>query len=149
MFRGKFQHTLDPKGRMSVPTRFRDNIPEISGVKQLVITWAMDGDCLWAYPYGEWEAIEKEIEQRPSNPGKEAFVREFIGNAHDLPVDRMGRVLVPPVLREMAGLNKQVVLVGALKKFEIWDQDRYAANQDSTDSRATAKEYYQSEDIRI
>jgi len=132
-----------------VPTRFRDTIPETNGQKQLVITWGMDGSCLWAYPFKEWEIIEREIEQRPSNPGKEAFVREFIGNAHDLMMDRLGRVLIPPVLREMAGINKQVVLVGALKKFEIWDQDRYAKTQESQDSRAMAQDYYQSEDIRI
>ncbi|MBW2060170.1 MAG: division/cell wall cluster transcriptional repressor MraZ [Deltaproteobacteria bacterium] len=149
MFKGNFQHTIDPKGRMSVPTRFRDLIPDDGHGKQLVITWGMTGECLWAYPQEDWEEIEEQIRRTKSSPQKDAFVRNFIGNAHECTLDKMGRILIPPTLREKAGLKKHIVAVGALQKFEIWDQERYKAFEQGEVPQTLAQEFYESEEIRI
>ena len=134
---------------MSVPTRFRGLMPDKGDGRQLIITLGMTGDCLWAYPQDEWKDIEAQIKQTKSSLQKDAFVRNFIGNAHDCAIDKMGRVLIPAVLREKAALEKQVVIVGALQKFEIWDQDVFKGLEESKDSLALAQDFYNSEEIRI
>ncbi|MBW2621488.1 MAG: division/cell wall cluster transcriptional repressor MraZ [Deltaproteobacteria bacterium] len=149
MFKGNFPYTIDPKGRMSVPTRFRGLMPDEGDGKQLVVTLGMTGQCLWAYPQEEWKEIENQITQTKSSLQKDAFVRNFIGSAHECTIDKMGRVLIPAVLREKAGLKKQVVIVGALQKFEIWDQGVFKGLEESEDSFAQAQRFYESEEIRI
>ncbi len=83
------------------------------------------------------------------NSVEDAFVRNFIGNAHECTIDKMGRVLIPLILREKASLKKQVVIVGALKKFEIWDKDVFKDLEESEDSFSQAQEFYESEEIRV
>ncbi len=149
MFKGNFPYTIDPKGRMSVPTRFRGLMPDQGDGRQLVITLGITGQCLWAYPQEEWKEIENQITQTKSSLQRDAFVRNFIGNAHECTIDKMGRVLIPLVLREKASLKKQVVIVGALKKFEIWDKDVFKGLEESEDSFTQAQEFYESEEIRV
>jgi MraZ protein len=149
MFKGNFPYTIDPKGRMSVPTRFRGLMPDQGDGRQLVITLGITGQCLWAYPQEEWKEIENQITQTKSSLQKDAFVRNFIGNAHECTIDKMGRVLIPLVLREKASLKKQVVIVGALGKFEIWDKDVFKGLEESEDSFTQAQEFYESEEIRV
>ena len=134
---------------MSVPTRFRGLMPDKGDGKQLVITLGMTGQCLWTYPQEEWKDLENQIKQTKSSLQKDAFVRNFIGNAHECTIDKMGRVLIPAVLREKAGLKKQVVIVGALQKFEIWDHEIFISLEESEDSLAQAQQFYESEEIRI
>ena len=123
MFRGRHHHTIDPKGRLSIPSRFRDELAE-RGTDTLVLT---EGDhCIWAYPMDEWERLEEKLRQQPQlSVEMRNFLRTTVASAKDCPVDRAGRTLVPPELREFAGLNKDVVIQGALAKFEIWSQDRW------------------------
>lgn len=149
MFKGNFPYTIDPKGRMSVPTRFRGLMPDQGDGRQLIITLGITGQCLWAYPQEEWKEIENQITQTKSSLQRDAFVRNFIGNAHECTIDKMGRVLIPLVLREKASLTKQVVIVGALKKFEIWDKDVFKGLEESEDSFTQAQEFYESEEIRV
>lgn len=149
MFKGNFPYTIDPKGRMSVPTRFRGLMPDQGDGRQLIITLGITGQCLWAYPQEEWKEIENQITQTKSSLQRDAFVRNFIGNAHECTIDKMGRVLIPLVLREKASLTKQVVIVGALKKFEIWDKDVFTGLEESEDSFTQAQEFYESEEIRV
>jgi len=149
MFKGNFPYTIDPKGRMSVPTRFRGLMPDQGDGRQLVITLGITGQCLWAYPQEEWKEIENQITHTKSSLQKDAFVRNFIGNAHECTIDKMGRVLIPLVLREKAFLKKQVVIVGALGKFEIWDKDVFKGLEESEDSFTQAQEFYESEEIRV
>ncbi len=149
MFKGNFPYTIDPKGRMSVPTRFRGLMPDQGDGRQLVITLGITGQCLWAYPQEEWKEIENQITQTRSSLQKDSFVRNFIGNAHECMIDKMGRVLIPLVLRGKASLKKQVVIVGALKKFEIWDKDVFKGLEEGEDSFTQAQEFYESEEIRV
>ncbi len=123
MFRGCFEHTIDDKGRLSIPARFRDAL-ETTFAPPLYLT--RQKDCLVAYPADEWRALEARINELPSfDPKVQAFRRFFYAPAQECPLDRAGRILVPPTLRAYAGLDRQVVLAGMGKTFEIWDKDRY------------------------
>lgn len=123
MFRGRYQHTIDPKGRLSIPAKFREELVE-RGTETLVLT---EGDhCIVAYPLDEWERFEDKLRQRPQlAPEMRNFLRVTVASAKDCPVDRAGRTLVPPELREFASLQKEVMIVGALTTFEIWNRDRW------------------------
>ncbi|MBI5286582.1 MAG: division/cell wall cluster transcriptional repressor MraZ [Deltaproteobacteria bacterium] len=124
MFRGRFKHTIDAKGRLSIPSRFRDVLREKYNDERLIIT-NLDG-CLVAYPFKEWGILE----QKASNLSMfkkevKAFLRFFYSGATECFIDKLGRILIPPVLRDYAKLEKEVVLVGALKKVEIWSKARW------------------------
>lgn len=124
MFRGRYPHTIDPKGRLSIPKRFRDELTT-RGTDTLVLT---EGDhCVWAFPLDEWERLEERLRQQPQlSPEMRSFVRITVSSAKECPVDRAGRTLVPPELREFAGLHKDVMIVGALAKVEIWNRERWS-----------------------
>lgn len=140
---------MDPKGRVSIPTRFREQVPPSEDGLQLVVTRGISDDCLWAYTLDEWDRVEEEIRAKKSSPAKDAFVRLFIGSAHDCTIDKLGRILVPPMLRKKAGLNKQVVMVGANNKFEMWDQERYEEFVDSLEKLSLAQNFVATEEIRV
>lgn len=123
MFSGRFFHTIDPKGRLSIPAKYRDDLAK-RGTDTLVLT---EGDhCVVAYPMDEWERFAERLRQQPQfSPEMRNFVRIIVGSAKECPVDRAGRTLVPPDLREFAGLQKDVVISGAVKSFEIWNRERW------------------------
>jgi MraZ protein len=123
VFRGRYPHTIDPKGRLSIPARFREELAG-RGTETLVLT---EGDhCIVAYPMDEWERFEEKLRQQPQlAPEMRNFLRIAVASAKDCPVDRAGRTLVPPEHREFAGLSKDVMIVGALNKFEIWNRERW------------------------
>ncbi len=122
MFRGQFEHTIDAKGRLSVPARFREVLAAKSPERLIATSW--DG-CVLAYCVPDFEEIEKKHSAAPQNGENKMFIRLFIGGAHECEIDPSGRILVPPSLRKYAGLEKDVVLVGAAKRFEIWSADRW------------------------
>ncbi len=122
-FIGRFPHTIDDKGRLSIPSRFRQTLQE-RGQHILVLT---DFDtCITAYPLDVWTRIEEKI-QNQSNFEKDirAFLRLFYSGASECPVDGQGRILIPPQHREKAGLTREVIIVGALNRIEIWDRHRW------------------------
>ncbi len=123
MFRGKYPHTIDAKGRLSIPARYRDELAG-RGTDTLVLT---EGDhCIWAFPMDEWERLEEKLRQQPQLSAEmRHFLRMTVASAKDCQVDRVGRTLVPPDLRGFAGLQKEVMIVGALSKFEIWSRERW------------------------
>ncbi|HEV8675225.1 MAG TPA: division/cell wall cluster transcriptional repressor MraZ [Methylomirabilota bacterium] len=123
MFRGRFPHTIDGKGRLSIPAKFREELVA-RDTDTLVLT---EGDhCIVAYPMDEWEKFEEKLRQQPQlAPEMRNFLRVAVASAKDCPVDKAGRTLVPPDLREFAGLSKDVMIVGALNKFEIWNRERW------------------------
>lgn len=123
MFRGRYDHTIDPKGRLSIPARYRDELAA-RDVTTLVLS---EGDhCVSAYPLDEWEKLEESLRQQsPFLPERRNVVRLMVASAKECPVDRAGRTLVPPELREFAGLKKDVVVAGSLEFFEIWSRDRW------------------------
>jgi MraZ protein len=122
LFRGRSLHLIDHKGRVSIPTRFRE-ILKAGGDSRLVVTnWE---DCLAAYPHEEWQRIEEKLSQLSQvDRDIRAFKRFFISGASECQLDGQGRILIPPALREFAGLDKEVVLAGQLKYFEIWDKEK-------------------------
>lgn len=123
MFRGEYLHTIDPKGRLSVPAKFREELLT-RNIDTLVLT---EGDrCIWAFPMDEWLAFEERLRERSQvAPEMRHFIRLTVAKAKDCPIDRAGRMLVPPELRDFAGLKKDVMVVGALAKLEIWSRDRW------------------------
>lgn len=129
MFRGRYDHTIDPKGRLSIPARYRDELAA-RDVTTLVLS---EGDhCVSAYPLDEWEKLEESLRQQsPFLPERRNMVRLVVASAKECPVDRAGRTLVPPELREFAGLRKDVVVAGALELFEIWSRDRWMDHRQS------------------
>ena len=123
MFRGQYEHTIDPKGRVSVPSKFRE-VLAARGDGRLVITHF--DNHLMAYPFDEWRIFEEKMAALPStNDEVASFIRYLVAGAVDCEVDKQGRVLIPPPLRDSGGLTSEVVLAGALKKFEIWDKKRW------------------------
>jgi MraZ protein len=123
MFRGSSFHTIDPKGRIIIPARFRDVI-KASGAESIMIT-CMDG-CLFAYTHDQWGKLEQKILQLPEkSEAMRRFQRIFIGGAHDCKSDAQGRVLIPPFLKQYAELEKDIVLVGVLARFEIWSRENW------------------------
>ncbi len=131
MFRGANAISLDAKGRLAMPSRYRDElISRCAG--QLVVTIDTVDSCLCVYPLPEWELIEAKLRELPSlREENRRLQRLLIGNAVDLELDGSGRFLVPPRLRDHAGLDKRVMLVGQLNKFQLWDEDAWNAVADA------------------
>nr|VFJ42807.1 MAG: MraZ protein [Candidatus Kentron sp. DK]VFJ47061.1 MAG: MraZ protein [Candidatus Kentron sp. DK] len=121
MFRGEHSLTLDPKGRLAVPSRYRERILESCNGK-LVITISLTERCLAVYPFPDWQKIEDELRTLPALDRKaQAISHLLIGHATECDLDSHGRILIPPSLREFADLRKQVKVVGQAIKFELWD----------------------------
>ncbi len=125
-FRGSYNLSIDVKGRIAIPTRFRDEINQLSS-GELVITFDPDG-CLFIYTTPQWDVHQRELEKLPNLNAKARMIcRNYIGNAADCEMDSQGRVLIPANLRNMSGLDKKAMLVGLGKKFELWDEDKWIA----------------------
>jgi MraZ protein len=123
MFRGSSYHTIDDKGRIVIPSRFRE-IVRSEGADGLMIS-GMD-DCLLAYSFAEWSHLEFKIKQlAEKNEHMRRFRRMFIGSAFECLCDKQDRVLIPPTLREYADLTKDIVLTGVTDHFEIWNRERW------------------------
>ncbi len=121
LFRGVNNINLDAKGRLAIPTRYREELKETCAC-QLVVTVDRDR-CLSVYPLHEWEEVEQKLVRLPSlNKQAKRLQRLLIGHATDCEMDGQGRVLLSAPLREFAGLSKKVVLIGQGNKFEIWDE---------------------------
>ena len=122
MFRGAALVNLDSKGRLSVPTRYRDQLIE-SASGQMVCTIDINHPCLLLYTLPEWEIIEQKLSRLSSmNPQERRVQRLLLGHASECQMDNAGRLLIAPVLRQHAGLTKEVMLVGQFNKFELWDE---------------------------
>lgn len=131
MFRGLTAVSVDAKGRMTVPSNYRALIAEESE-GEMVLTIDTEERCLLLYPMTQWQVIEAQIEKLPSfHPATRRIQRLLIGHASEVQVDKHGRILIPQVLREYAGLKKSVVLVGQGKKFEIWDETQWQITRES------------------
>ncbi len=128
-FRGINNISVDAKGRMAMPARYRERLLESCGGR-LIVTVDQD-HCLLVYPLPEWEVIEEKLINLPSlNKQSRLLQRLLIGHATDLEMDGQGRILLPAMLREYAGLKKKAVLIGQGKKLEIWDEDTWAESQE-------------------
>ena len=139
MFRGANKLTLDVKGRMVMPTKYRERLQERCGGK-LVVTVDKD-QCLLIYPMPDWEEIERKLMRLPPlNPQARRLQRLMVGHATELELDGHGRVLLPPKLREFGLLTRDAMLIGQGLRFELWDEarwnerrDEWLASEDTTD----------------
>ncbi|MDH2431632.1 cell division protein MraZ [Pokkaliibacter plantistimulans] len=121
-FRGLTSISLDDKGRMALPARYRELLTEACD-GNLVLTIDTEDPCLLLYPLPVWEGIQARLEALPSyNPATRRIQRLLIGHATDVQMDKQGRVLLPMVLRAYARLDKQVALIGQGQRFELWDE---------------------------
>lgn len=133
MFKGRYEHLIDAKGRLSIPSRFRDTLSERYDSRLVVTTY---DNCLIAYPLAEWQKLEDKIATLPEfKKDTKAFLRFFYSSAADCAIDRLGRILLPQNLRDYAKLEKEVVLIGAFRYMEIWSKPLWeeaekAASQD-------------------
>ncbi len=133
MFMGEYNHTIDAKGRLIIPSKFREILGD-----DFVVTKGLDG-CLFVYDNTEWAAFEEKLKALPlMNKESRKFVRFFLAGAAGVEVDKQGRILIPSVLREFAALDKDVVLVGVGGRIEIWSKDRWtdASEYDDMDDIA-------------
>jgi len=126
MFSGRYQYTIDDKGRLSIPAKFRDTLLS-HDAPALVLTNHLDG-CIVAYPTKEWTALQDRIEQSDAALKKEAknVLRFFYSGATECPIDRLGRILVPQSLRNHGTIKKNVMIVGMNKKIEIWAEEAWS-----------------------
>lgn len=122
MFRGLSAGQIDSKGRITIPANYRTlMVEEASG--SLVVTIDTEQRCLLLYPFPQWQVIEEKLEALPSfQPAARRIQRLLLGHATELELDRQGRILLPPLLRDYADLDKSVILVGQGKKIEIWNE---------------------------
>ena len=129
MFRGVYEHQIDAKGRTSLPAKLRETLTGAYD-ERLIITTALD-PCLHAYPVREWEALESALAKRnPMEPGVKTLMRLYVASAQECPLDKLGRVLIPPSLRAHAGLEKDLVWAGMVKVIEVWSVAGWAKAQE-------------------
>ena len=126
MLMGQFQHNIDPKGRVTMPSRFREDLGDA-----VYVTKGLDG-CLFVLSSAQWDKLTEKMGQLPISKAR-SLQRFFFSGAFFTEVDKQGRILIPPSLREYAGLNKEVTILGAATRAEIWDSSRWNAyNEEQT-----------------
>jgi MraZ protein len=123
MFRGRYEHSVDDKGRLSIPSRFREILARRR--QRMLILTDVDS-CVAAYPLDEWRQLEDRIRKQSTlQKDVRAFLRIFYSGATESPMDGQGRILIPPHLRERAGVSREVMIIGVLNKIEIWSKTRW------------------------
>jgi len=132
MFMGEFHHTLDNKGRLIFPAKFREELGE-----RFIATKGLD-NCLFVYGQAEWAILEEKLKQLPmTKPEARAFMRFFFAGAAELTWDKQGRVLLPANLREYARLEKDVVVIGVATRIEIWSKEAWDAYNERVSPEVT------------
>jgi len=130
VFRGIHNQKLDAKGRLALPARFRESLAGRDQTRLVVTGWI---DCLWVYSLEEWVVVEEKIHRLPSHdPDVMEYTRTFVGNSSEVELDGQGRFLIAQPLREFAGLEKDVMVVGLMNRMELWDKGRWFARLPST-----------------
>jgi MraZ protein len=131
IFAGEFEHRIDPQGRISIPARYRPVFED-----GIVLSKAYDR-CVFVYTSEEWEKVAAQVAEQPTNlAAARRFARLTFSGAYPSQLDRSGRVLIPPQLRQYAGLGENIVLVGAGKVFEIWDRAAWQQEIEALDTQA-------------
>jgi MraZ protein len=134
MYMGEYNHSIDTKGRLIIPSKFRDTLGD-----EFVVTKGLDG-CLFVFDQTEWSAFEEKLKSLPiTNKEARQFVRFFLAGAAGMEVDKQGRILLPGVLREFAGITKDVTLIGVGSRIEIWSKERWEGTSDYQDMEEIAE----------
>jgi len=135
VFRGVFEHQIDAKGRTSLPAKLRETLVGTYD-ERLIVTTSLDA-CLHAYPVREWEQLEASLAKRnPMEPGVKTLMRLYVASAQECPLDKLGRLLIPPTLRQHAGLEKDVVWAGMVKVIELWSKEGWMKAQQEARAEA-------------
>lgn len=122
MFIGEYQHTIDPKKRVAMPSKFRTELG-----KKVVVTRGMD-KCLFVYPMKTWEKLAEKLGSLPvGESGTRSFIRLMLAGAVDVDLDKQGRVLIPDYLKDYAGIKKDVTVAGLFDRLEIWDKNNWSS----------------------
>lgn len=130
MFRGRYEHAIDSKGRTSLPSRFRE-VLAATGDCRIVMTTGLEA-CVVAYPLQEWIAFEERLAKLPQFDESVAMLRRiYVSGAVDCEVDKLGRVLIPATLREHASLKRELVWAGMGNQIELWDKGRFEGVRDN------------------
>lgn len=128
MFMGEYQHNIDTKGRLIVPSKLREDLGD-----NFIVTRGLDG-CLFGYPKSEWEKLEEKLEEIPlTKKDARTFVRFFYSAATECEVDKQGRVNIPASLRNHAKLEKSCIIIGVSNRIEIWDETNWQAYSQATE----------------
>lgn len=137
VFKGEFQHTLDEKGRVIIPARLREGLGE-----NFIITRGLD-QCLFIYPQAEWARLEQKLKKLPfTRSDARAFTRLFFSGAAEVEADKQGRILIPLNLREYAGIEKEVMIIGVSNRVEVWSEQgwkQYTSNTNLNFEQAAEK----------
>jgi len=127
MFIGEFQHSIDSKGRLIIPSKFREGLGD-----SFVLTKGLD-DCLFVYPLNEWKNFEEKLKSLPvSSKDARAFVRFFFSGATECELDKQGRILLPANLREHSKIEKDAVIIGVSTRVEIWSKEKWGKYNSDT-----------------
>jgi len=120
VFKGTYRHSVDDKGRVTVPARFRDALGD-----DFILTRGLDG-CIFLYPLAAWQALESKLAGLLlGSADARDFKREFFRNASDAEIDRQGRVLIPPELRQISRIEREVVIIGVSERVEVWPETQW------------------------
>jgi MraZ protein len=137
LFYGEYQHTVDSKGRVIIPSRFREGLGE-----SFILTKGLD-DCLFAYSRDEWSNLEAKLKTLPlSSKDARAFIRFFFSGAAECEVDKQGRILIPQNLRDYARLDKDIYIIGVSTRVEIWEKTKwesYSSNENLSADKIAEK----------
>ena len=146
-FFGASDHTIDAKGRIIIPARFRQVLDELGS--EGVVVSRMD-KTLFVYPYGRWDEVVEKIDSQPEkSETMRRFRRLFVGNASDCPCDKQGRILVPPGQREYAMLEKDITLVGVTDHFEVWNREKWKKENELLEEEDMKKEEVRNEIAKL
>ena len=136
MFFGETAINLDAKGRLAIPMRYRDALEKQCGSRMVLTYSAFDSGSLWLQPEQTWEKVRDDVMALPSfNPDHRSLQRRLVGSATVVEPDGSGRILLPPSLRQVSGLEKRVVMLGMSSRFEIWDENTLNTKRAEEDSR--------------
>lgn len=131
MFIGEYNHTIDDKGRLAVPSKFRSKL-----IKGAVVTRGLD-NCLFLYTKEEWTRLAEKLATLPiSQANTRAFSRLMLAGAMDVSLDKQGRIILPDYLRKYAGLNKKVIIAGLYSRLEIWDEEAWMKYKGETEKES-------------
>src|SRR6267142_6145642 len=125
VFSGRFDHSIDEKGRVSIPVRFREVLQRDGHDRMFITNFPFNGDrCLALYPPSQWDILNASLKGKPRfDPRVQMFETFIVGGAHEVPVDRQGRILIPPKLREYAALDREVTFSARQAHFQLWDRN--------------------------
>ncbi|HCX63670.1 MAG TPA: cell division/cell wall cluster transcriptional repressor MraZ [Eubacteriaceae bacterium] len=128
MFIGEYQHNIDTKGRLIIPSKFRDNLGET-----FIVTKGLD-QCLFVFPMDEWKQFEEKLRGLPiSSKDARAFSRFFFAGAAECELDKQGRIMIPANLRQYAAIQKETFIIGVSGRLEIWNKDNWSNYNDEDD----------------